>query len=85
MYQQLSYTPKQFDLSGLNVAGFTPILVMDVREHAFLLDDKPSGRPKYIEAFFSNIAWGAVYQRLSIAPKGRGRPRCCENHCLLPG
>jgi Fe-Mn family superoxide dismutase len=47
-----------------NVAGFTPILVMDVWEHAFLLDYKPAERPKYIEAFFSNIAWGEVDKRL---------------------
>jgi Fe-Mn family superoxide dismutase len=47
-----------------NVAGFTPILVMDVWEHAFLLDYKPAERPKYIEAFFSNIAWTAVDERL---------------------
>ena len=47
-----------------NVAGFDPILVMDVWEHAYLLDYKPADRPKYIEAFFSNIAWGAVEERL---------------------
>jgi len=47
-----------------NVAGFDPILVMDVWEHAFLLDYKPAERPKYIEAFFSNIAWGMVEDRL---------------------
>ncbi len=48
-----------------NVAGFTPVLVMDVWEHAFLLDYKPADRPKYIEAFFSNIDWNAVDQRLN--------------------
>src|SRR5881398_3651714 len=47
-----------------NVAGFNPILVMDVWEHAFLLDYKPAERPKYIEAFFSNINWSAVERRL---------------------
>ncbi len=47
-----------------NVAGFNPILVMDVWEHAFLLDYKPAERPKYIEAFFSNIDWSAVERRL---------------------
>jgi Fe-Mn family superoxide dismutase len=47
-----------------NVAGFNPILVMDVWEHAFLLDYKPAERPKYIEAFFSNIAWNEVEKRL---------------------
>ena len=47
-----------------NVAGFNPILVMDVWEHAFLLDYKPADRPKYIEAFFSNINWAAVEESL---------------------
>ena len=47
-----------------NVAGFDPILVMDVWEHAYLLDYKPAERPKYIEAFFSNIDWSVVEKRL---------------------
>lgn len=47
-----------------NVAGYTPILVMDVWEHAFLLDYAPAERPKYIEAFFSNINWQTIEQRL---------------------
>jgi superoxide dismutase, Fe-Mn family len=47
-----------------NVAGFNPILVMDVWEHAYLLDYKPADRPKYIEAFFTNIDWSAVAGRV---------------------
>jgi Fe-Mn family superoxide dismutase len=47
-----------------NVAGFDPVLVMDVWEHAYLLDYKPAERPKYIEAFFSNIDWATVEKRL---------------------
>jgi len=47
-----------------NVAGFVPVLVMDVWEHAYLLDYKPADRPKYIEAFFSNIDWASCEQRL---------------------
>jgi superoxide dismutase, Fe-Mn family len=47
-----------------NIAGYKPILVMDVWEHAFLLDYKPAERPKYIEAFFSNINWSTVEGRL---------------------
>jgi Fe-Mn family superoxide dismutase len=54
-----------------NVAGFTPILVMDVWEHAFLLDYKPAERPKYIEAFFSNIDWDTVEQRLKTDTAAR--------------
>lgn len=49
-----------------NVAGFVPILVMDVWEHAYLLDYKPAERPKYIEAFFSNISWTEVENRLKV-------------------
>ena len=48
-----------------NVAGFLPLLVMDVWEHAFLLDYKPADRPKYIEAFLNNVDWDAVESRLS--------------------
>jgi Fe-Mn family superoxide dismutase len=47
-----------------NVAGFRPVLVMDVWEHAYILDYKPADRPKYIEAFFSNIDWTGVDKRL---------------------
>jgi Fe-Mn family superoxide dismutase len=46
-------------------SGFKPILVMDVWEHAFLLDYKPSERAKYIEAFFSNINWDVIQRRLA--------------------
>lgn len=47
-----------------NVAGFTTILIMDVWEHAFIKDYAPVDRPKYIEAFFSNINWDVVNGRL---------------------
>lgn len=49
-----------------NVSGFQPLLVMDVWEHAYLLDYKPADRPKYIEAFFSNIDWQTVEGRLLL-------------------
>jgi Fe-Mn family superoxide dismutase len=47
-----------------NVAGFTPILVMDVWEHAFMFDYKPAERGKYIEAFFANVDWAIIEQRV---------------------
>ena len=47
-----------------NVAGFVPLLVMDVWEHAFLLDYKPADRPKYIEVFLTNVDWDCVERRL---------------------
>jgi len=50
-----------------NVAGFKPIVVMDVWEHAFLLDYKPAERPKYIESFLANLDAGAAEARLTGA------------------
>jgi len=50
-------------------AGYSPILVMDAWEHAFLLDYKPSERAKYIEAFFSNVNWEEVGERATKAGK----------------
>jgi len=49
-----------------NVAGFNPVLVMDMWEHAYLLDYKPSERSLYIDAFFSNIDWNAVEDRMKV-------------------
>lgn len=49
-----------------NVAGFRPILVMDVWEHAYLLDHGTE-RAAYVEAFFANVDWGCVEGRLGRA------------------
>ena len=54
-----------------NVAGFIPLLVMDVWEHAFLLDYKPAERGKYIESFFANVDWNVVNARLEAAKAGK--------------
>jgi Fe-Mn family superoxide dismutase len=44
-------------------AGCQPLLVMDVFEHAFMIDYGLK-RADYIEAFFKNINWAAVESRL---------------------
>jgi Fe-Mn family superoxide dismutase len=44
-------------------AGCNPILIMDVFEHAFMLDYGLK-RADYIEAFFRNINWKTVEARL---------------------
>lgn len=46
-------------------AGFEPIVVMDVWEHAFTVDYKPTEKGSYIDAFFNNIDWAAAESRLS--------------------
>jgi Fe-Mn family superoxide dismutase len=48
-----------------NVIGFRPILVTDCWRQAYLLNDKPAKRAKYIEAFFWNINWESLDSRLN--------------------
>lgn len=45
-----------------HLATGTPILIMDVFEHAYMLQYKLD-RAKYIDAFFSNINWEVVSRR----------------------
>ncbi len=47
-----------------HLAGAVPILVMDVFEHAFMLDYGLK-RAEYIEAFWAAIDWGMVASRLT--------------------
>ena len=44
-------------------AGCAPILIMDVFEHAFMLDYGLK-RADYIESFFKNVDWAAAESRL---------------------
>lgn len=46
-----------------NLAGATPLLVMDVFEHAFMLDYGLK-RADYIETFFRSIDWDVVEGRM---------------------
>lgn len=48
-------------------AGFLPILVMDVWEHAYMVDHGADGRPVYVEAFLKNVDWPGVEQVLKDA------------------
>jgi superoxide dismutase, Fe-Mn family len=45
-----------------HLAGGKPILIMDVWEHAFMLD-YGTDRMAYIKAFFDNVQWNAVAKR----------------------
>jgi len=47
---------------GGHLAGCTPLLVMDVFEHAYLTDYQLE-RGKYIAAFFNVVDWEAVFKR----------------------
>lgn len=48
-------------------AGFSPILVLDAWEHAFMVDAGVDGRAAYVEAFIRNVDWPKVERVLSDA------------------
>jgi Fe-Mn family superoxide dismutase len=54
-----------------NVAGFVPLLVMDVWEHAYMVDYGATGRAQYIQAFFRNVNWPLVEKRFQEAIRGQ--------------
>jgi Fe-Mn family superoxide dismutase len=56
-----------------NIAGFAPILVMDVWEHAYLLDHKPADRKKYIAAFLEHVDWERCELRMKRAQRELNR------------
>jgi len=51
-----------------HLAATTPILIMDVFEHAFITDYGLK-RADYIEAFFKAIDWAVVQKRFDSAPR----------------
>jgi superoxide dismutase, Fe-Mn family len=51
-----------------HLAAATPILIMDVFEHAFMIDYGLK-RVDYIEAFFKAIDWTVVQKRFDAAPR----------------
>jgi len=52
-------------------AGLTPILVLDVFEHAWMVDYGAGEKSKYVDAFLENIGWEAVERRFE---ESRDRP-----------
>ncbi len=54
-----------------NVAGFTPILVLDVWEHAYMVDHKAGGRGDYIAAFMKNVNWDKAEERYESLRSGK--------------
>ena len=52
-------------------AGLTPILVLDVFEHAWMVDYAAGEKGKYVDAFLENIGWETVERRFKDS---RDRP-----------
>ncbi|HET7792880.1 MAG TPA: Fe-Mn family superoxide dismutase [Rhizobacter sp.] len=53
------------------MAGATPILALDMYEHAYHLDFG-AGAAAYVDTFMKNIRWDAVYQRFGAAVAADG-------------
>lgn len=51
--------------------GLNPILVLDVFEHAWMVDYAAGEKSKYIEAFLENVNWPVVEQRFSSSNGSR--------------
>jgi superoxide dismutase, Fe-Mn family len=51
------------------LVGCTPILALDMWEHAFVADYKPSGKKQYVEDFFANLNWKKIEENLNKATK----------------
>jgi len=58
-----------------NIAGFTPLLVLDIWEHAYMIDRKAGGRSDYIAAFMQNIHWDKVEERYEAMHSGTVIPK----------
>ena len=51
------------------LVGCTPILALDMWEHAFVADYQPSGKKNYVENFFSNLNWKKIEENMDNASK----------------
>lgn len=49
------------------LSGLPIILVMDMWEHAFMVDYLPSEKKNYIDAFWQNLNWNTIAQRFTDA------------------
>jgi Fe-Mn family superoxide dismutase len=56
-------------------AGFAPVLVMDVWEHAYMVDRGASGRKEYVSAFFKNVDWAKAAMHVEQARAAAGVER----------
>jgi Fe-Mn family superoxide dismutase len=49
----------------------SPILVLDVFEHAYMVDYGAGGRSAYVAAFLENVQWEILERRLHDSKRGR--------------
>jgi Fe-Mn family superoxide dismutase len=49
--------------------GLSPVLMLDMWEHSFVMDYAPSGKKQYVEDFFKNLNWEVIEQNFIEATK----------------
>lgn len=54
-----------------NIGGFSPLVVVDVFEHAYMVDWKALGRADYLAALHKNMNWALVEARFQAAKSGQ--------------
>ncbi|PIR85143.1 superoxide dismutase [Candidatus Kaiserbacteria bacterium CG10_big_fil_rev_8_21_14_0_10_45_20] len=47
------------------LGGAKVILALDMWEHAFMVDYRPAKKNEYVEAFFNNLNWSVIENRVS--------------------
>ena len=47
--------------------GLSPVLCLDMWEHAFVYDYRTSEKKKYIDAYFENLNWGVIEENFKNA------------------
>ena len=52
-----------------HLTGLQPILALDMWEHSYVADYKPSGKKQYIEDFFENLNWSSCEENFSKVNK----------------
>jgi len=50
-----------------HLTGLSPIIALDMWEHSFVADYKPSGKKAYVEDFFANLNWSTAEKHFSDA------------------
>jgi Fe-Mn family superoxide dismutase len=50
-----------------HLTGASPVLALDMWEHAFVADYQPSGKKQYVEDFFANLNWGVIEKQFGAA------------------
>lgn len=56
-----------------HLPGMTPLLALDMWEHAYVADYQPSGKAQYVEDFFANLNWKFVEERYEKLKAGSER------------